>query len=134
MGVYALCPPLPPPLSPPLPPPLCPPTEAVVVYDYQKQQDDEVDLVVGSVVLDVKQVSSITLQYRDVYSLGVYIQGCVDSLEGEAIPEVLITPGLVLPDCWVLLLPWCCLSLGWVSVGGGGRSSPVWSYHTSHWG
>ena len=31
-------------------------TEAVVLFDYEKQQDDELSLKVGDVITDVKQV------------------------------------------------------------------------------
>ncbi len=34
-----------------------PPTEAVVLFDYEKMQDDEIDLKLGDIIQDVKQVS-----------------------------------------------------------------------------
>ena len=37
----------------------CTLTEAVVLYDYEKQEDDELSLKVGDVITEVKQVCAV---------------------------------------------------------------------------
>ncbi len=46
--------------SPPPPPPSTTPAEAVVVFEYEKQLDDELDLKIGDIIQDVQRVSGCT--------------------------------------------------------------------------
>ena len=49
-------------------------TKAVVLYDYEKQEDDELSLKVGDIITDVKQVCAVNaLKFSMLYSGMLYM-------------------------------------------------------------
>ena len=49
-------------------------TEAVVLFDYEKQQDDELSLKVGDIITDVKQVREQYVHQEHIYGALCFIQ------------------------------------------------------------